>query len=348
MKPVLAVMFAVVIGFASTARAVSVQELTRLDGQGESILQGLGLVIGLPGTGDTGEDLVVARPLARLLETQGAAVGSFRELANARSVAIVIVTCVVPESGAKVDDRLDVTVSAINNPDSILGGELFLSPLRGPLPGQPVFAIAQGSIVIEDGNPTRGIVRGGARIVRNIDMNVVAADGSITLIVRPVFAGWTITQLLADTINQHRVGFDASALEIAHAQDSRSVKIRIPDEELSDPANFISDIISVEFDASLMDLPSRVIVNEREGVIVATGDARISPMVVSHGDLVVTTVTQERPDSSAPTLTSGEQDAKVEDLLAAFRELDVPIRDQIAILMELHRTGRLHAELVIN
>jgi flagellar P-ring protein precursor FlgI len=334
---------------AQDASAVSVQELTRLRGQGQSILQGFGLVIGLPGTGDSGEDLVVARPLAKMLESQGAAIESFDELANAQSVAVVVVTCTIPESGAKADDRFDVTVSAINNPESLAGGELFLAPLRGPLPGQPVFAVAQGSVTIVGGNPTRGTVRGGARIVRDINMNVVGADGTITLIVRPVFAGWTITQLLADTINQHRVGFEPTAPEIAFALDSRSVRVRIPDEELADPANFISDIISVEFDASLMDLPARVVINERDGVIVATGDARVSPMVVSQGDLVVTTVSEpESAEKEAPTLATGEQDAKVEDLLAAFRELDVAIRDQIRIIMELHRTGRLHAEVVID
>ena len=338
------------LGVSRSASAVSVQELTRLRGQGESILQGFGLVIGLPGTGDAGEDLVVARPLAKMLESQGAGVESFDELASARSVAVVVVTCVIPESGAKSDDRFDITVSAVNNPESLAGGELFLAPLRGPLPGQPVFAMAQGSVTLEGGNPTRGIVRGGARIVRDIDMNVVATNGSITLIVRPVFAGWTITQLLADTINQHRVGFDATAPEIAFALDARSVRVRIPDEELADPANFISDIISVEFDASLMDLPARVVINEREGVIVATGDARVSPMTISQGDLVVSTVTETETEEAVnvPSLASGEQDAKVEDLLAAFRELDVSIRDQIRILMELQRTGRLHAEVVID
>jgi len=338
---------------AHTASAVSIQEITRLKGQGESILQGMGLVVGLPGTGDTGEDLVVARPLARLLESQGNPIGDFEELASASSIAIVTVTCTIPASGAKADDRFDVTVSALNNPGSLAGGELFLTPLRGPLPGQPVFAIAQGPLVIEGDNPTRARVRGGARLVTDVNMPAIAPDGSITLIVRPAFAGWTTAQLLADTINQHRLGFDESAPDIAYALDDRSVRVQIPAEELPDPANFIADIISVNFDGSLIDLPARVVVNEREGVIIATGDARISPVVISHADMVVTTVNEAQQNEAPPAPRAvmqagrGDESARVEDLLAAFRTLDVPVADQIAILAQLHRSGRLHAQFSV-
>ena len=47
--------------------------------------------------------------------------------------------------------------------------------------------------------------------------------------------------------------------------------------------------------------------------------------------------------------TNREQDAaRLQDLLAAFKKLDVPIKQQIAILTELHKSGRLHAELVVS
>ena len=47
--------------------------------------------------------------------------------------------------------------------------------------------------------------------------------------------------------------------------------------------------------------------------------------------------------------TPRERDmARLQDLLTAFKQLDVPVSDQIAILRELHATGRLHAELVID
>ncbi|MHC4976422.1 MAG: flagellar basal body P-ring protein FlgI [Planctomycetota bacterium] len=341
----------VVLMCGATSEAISVQEITRLRGQGESVLQGLGLVIGLPGTGDSGEDLLVARPLAELLANSGNAVGSFEELAASQSAAIVMVTARIPESGGKSDDKFDVIVSAINNPESLEGGELFITPMRGPLPGQPVFAFAQGSLVLEGENVARARVRGGAQLVRDINMPTIQEDGSVTLLLRPSFAGWTTSQLIADTINQHRLGFDTQAEEIAYAVDDRTVRVQIPTEELADPANFLADILSIQFDGSLLELPARVVVNEREGVIIATGNARITAVVISHGNMVVTTVNEvggddgdENPMLTRAGTTGG---TRVEDLLAAFRQLDVSVEDQIAIFSQLHRSGRLLAELVI-
>ena len=342
-----------------TARATSVQELVRLQGQGESVLQGLGLVIGLPGTGDSGEDLIVARPLAKLLENSGNPIGGFDELANSRSVALVMVTARIDKSGARPDDAVDVTVTALNNPQSLEGGELFLAPLRAPLPPHEVYAIAQGPIVIEGDTLTRGVVRGGGHVTREILTPTIARDGTITLLINPNVAGWTTAQLLADVVNQHRLGFDRQGEPIATALDERTVRIRIPSTDLSDPAGFIADIMSVRFDPSLLKLPARVVVNEREGIIVMTGDVEISPTAVTHGDLIITSVTPPGAGAGAQPTSPGrwatlstsripQETARLQDLLTAFKQLDVSVEDQIAILMQLHRTGALHAELIVN
>jgi len=339
-----------------------VQELVRLKGQGESVLQGLGLVIGLPGTGDAGDDLIVARPLAKLLENSGNPIGGFDELANSRSVALVMVTARIDKAGARPDDAFDVTVTALNNPKSLAGGELFLAPLRAPLPPHEVYAIAQGPIVIEGDNEARGVVRGGARITREILTPTVAADGAVTLLINSNVAGWTTATLLTDVINQHRLGLDQVGEPIAHAVDERTVRVRIPTTDLRDPAGFIADILSVRFDPSLLDLPARVVVNEREGIIVLTGDVEISPTALTHGDLIITSVTPppagDADPAPAPTGPSrwatlstsrhAQETARLQDLLSAFKQLDVPVGDQIAILMQLHRTGALHAELIVN
>src|SRR3954467_11019379 len=132
----------------SSATATTVKELVRIKGQGESTLRGYGLVVGLTGTGDSGKELAMARSLAKVLEANGNAVGSPKELANSKSVAMVLVECVIPRTGALADDTLDVTVSTINSAASIKGGNLYLCALEGPLPdpehNRPVYAFAQG------------------------------------------------------------------------------------------------------------------------------------------------------------------------------------------------------------
>lgn len=341
---------------APDAGATSIQEMVRIQGQGDTILQGFGLVMGLPGTGDSGENMMIAKPMVALLEQQGLPI-SAADLEDSNSIAIVEVTCRIPEQGARSDDRFDVTVMAINNPQSLAGGQLFLTPLRGPYASHGVYSIAEGAVEIEGDNPTTGKVRKGARITRDILAPSISSDGSLTLIIDPNVSGWTTSQLIASTINQDRVGFDDDADEIAFALDDRSVRVRIPQAEQRDPAGFISDILSIRFDPSLLSLPARVVINEREGVIVVTEDVEISPTILAHGDLMITTISQAgTPGADGSTsrwatldTTNGAGGStRLRDLLSAFKQLDVPVNDQIAILMELHRTGALHAELVID
>ncbi len=344
---------------ATPARALSVQEIARLHGQGETTLWGLGFVIGLAGTGDPSETIPLARQLARLLERGGNPVPKIEELAKGKNIAMVMVTCTVPKEGARRGDTIDVFVQSWHKAQSLEGGRLFITPLQGPLPGQGVFAFAEGPMVFEGDSVTTGLVRSGARVAQDISMNVIAPDGSITLIVEPPYAGWTTSRLIAGAVNADRMGLDESAREIAFAQDDRSIKVHIPEAELSDPANFIAAVMDIRLDPSLLSLPARVIVNERKSTIVVTGEVQISPAVIAHKDLVITTLrppvpaTPENPalDRSRWTdvaTTGGERDrARVQDLLEALKRLDVPVADQIAILAKLHKIGRLHAELIV-
>ncbi|MEO1129790.1 MAG: flagellar basal body P-ring protein FlgI [Planctomycetota bacterium] len=344
---------------ASSAHALSIQQMTYLRGTGETTLWGLGFVVGLPGTGDKGESLPMARQLAALLERGGNVVPSLEELADAQNIAMVMVTCTIPREGARKSDTFDVHVQAWHEASSLEGGRLFITPLTGPLPGQGVYSFAEGPVILDGTTPTVGRVRGGARMSRDIEMNVIDQTGTISLNIRPEYAGWTTAKLLANTINQDRQGFRETTTEIARAVDARTVTVAIPEPELADPANFIGNVLSIRLDASLLELPARVIVNERTGSIVLTGDVQISPAVIAHENLVVTTVTpplEPTPDTPAVRRSNvtalgrpeGERPAaRLSDLLEAMKALDVPVADQIAILAKMHEIGHLHAEFII-
>ncbi len=358
LRAALALVVALLGALCPIADAASVKEIARLEGQGKSVLRGFGLVIGLPGTGDSAEDLIVARPLAKLLENEGNPIANFDELANSRSVALVMVTCEIPATGARTDDQLDVFVSTINSAPSLAGGRLFLAPLRGPLPGQGVYGFAEGPVSIEGTNPATGRVRGGATLVRSIDMQTISPDGTIQLVIDPAYAGWSTTQLFASIINQHRLGLEETGEELARAITERVVRVRIPDVERPDPANFIADIMAIRFDASLLDLPARIIINEREGAIVATGNVEIGPTLITYRDLVINTAAPT-PQGAAQVATPSRwatvhtnarpsEAARLQDLLTAFRQIDLTVDDQIAIINMLRRSGNLHAEIVVD
>lgn len=345
----------------SHARATTVNDLARIKGQGESIIQGLGLVVGLNGTGDSGKELVVARPLAQVLENNGLPIASLEELKNSKSVALVLITCVVPGTGARTDDKLDVRVSVVNSATSLAGGTLYLAPLTGPYPGDPVYAIAQGEVHVEgNASPRTGIVRGGARLIRDIPTGIVG--DSFQLVLNPHAAGWAAASEIAASITQQvygRASADSTLPPVARVIDDHTIRIDIPAPERADRAAFIAEVLSTDVNAALLNLPAKVICNRRSGAIIVTGNVQISPVAITHKDLSITTVLPPiEPTPATPVVQNetwtnlpatpkpGEQ-ARLQDLLEGFKRLSVPVEEQIEILSMLHRGGQLHAQLIV-
>jgi flagellar P-ring protein precursor FlgI len=350
-------LIAAVLVFCSVAQATTVKELVRIRGQGESVIQGRGLVMGLSGTGDSGKEIVMARPLVEVLKNSGIAVGSPKELANSKAVALVSVSCTIPAAGARADDTLDVSVTVINSASSLKGGELFLTPLKGPLPTDPkVYAVAQGLIDLQDTSvPTVGKVRGGARIIDDILMP--ALGDTFELIIDAPFSGWAASSQIAIAINAKA---QPQGPRVATAVDERIIRVTIPEPDRVDRAGFLADVLSAEVNVQLLDIPAQVICNQRTGSIIVTGDVEISPVAITQKDLTITT-TIPPPVASAQNplvqrdrwtqLTPGARPsemAKLADLIKAFKQLDIPVQDQIGILQMLHKTGKLQAKLIMD
>ncbi|QYU67018.1 flagellar basal body P-ring protein FlgI [Leptolyngbya sp. 15MV] len=314
-----------------------------------------------------GKEAPLARPLLEFYRNQGNPLGSIEELKNAKNVALVAITCTIPASGARVDDTFTVSVQAIHNASSLAGGELFLAALQGPYttgPASEVFAIAQGRIVIEDrGNPRVGVVRGGARMIRDI-VTTPQMGESFTLILRPEFAGFAAASEVAGRIRDEYTGRrlrDPSDMtpSVATVIDDRTIRVEIPGPERSSPASFIGGVMRTTVNPSLLGLPARVIANQSAGIIVMTGDVEISPVAITQRELAITTTIPEpapTPDNpmvrtdrwaAVSTGTRAADRAKLNDLLEAFNQLRIPVSEQIAILTMLERAGKLHAQLIL-
>lgn len=359
MERLLAVALGLMLGMP--AWGVTVKELARIKGQGESVIQGIGLVVGLSGTGDSGKELAMARPLMQLLANNGNMLASPKELANSKSVALVTVTCTIKAGGARADDTLDVFVSVVNSASSLKGGRLFLAPLRGPRRDDPVvWAMAEGAVDLEDPTvPTTGRVRSGARILQDIALPPVGDE--FDLIIQPHFAGYPAATEIAASINhQYFNSPQAGGPSIAQVIDDRTVRITVPDAERGARAGFVADVLNTDVNVTLLKLPAQVVCNQRTGAIIVTGDVQISPVAITHKDLVITTTIpppQPTPDNplverqrwtGVYTSAKPSETARLTDLLAAFKKLDVPVMEQISILQMLKKAGKLQAELVID
>ncbi len=347
-----------------------VGDVTRLQGQGTNVLLGYGLVTGLDGTGDGEKFLPAMRSLAAMVQRFGAQVDSLTDLAKAKNVAIVMVEVEIPEHGAREGDRLDVAVTAVAA-ESLEGGRLLPTPLvYHDRHVEGLFGFAQGAIVTEGTAKASGVIRRGARMERDVFMNVLARGSAllaagirspwikpggtyITLVLDEAHAGWSMAAAVAQAVDKE-LNLSADVERVALAVDSKSIVVLVPDHQLSDPASWIRD---VEQTPILMESnEARVTINRKAGTIVITGDTRISPVVISQRGLTIT-VMNPQEDGTVPRPPTEEQrfiavdtesnrQPNVADLLEALNRLKVPFADRVSILEEIHRAGKLHAKIL--
>ncbi len=347
----------VVVGLAMacTAHAVQIQDIVRIKGSESSKLVGMGLVMGLRGTGDGGKFMPAMRPLAEVIGTLTDPNTVAAELKDAKNVALVAISATLPAAGVREGDRIDVHVTSLGPAKSLEGGRLFLIPLKGPLKDDGrIFAFAEGSITIEDpATPTVGVIRQGAQLTRDVMAQYIDRFGRIQLIIDDANASWPVANNIASQIN----GVMApDGPDIARAIDQKNVVVEVPAYERANPSSFISQLLQSYIDPTQIAVGARVKINERTKTIIVSGDVQISPVVISHKGLTITTLTpppQPTPLDPQVTQTSWlavdpqqRGGAKLSDLMQALKQLEVEPADRITLIKELHKSGFLHAQLV--
>jgi flagellar P-ring protein precursor FlgI len=109
------------------ANTIRIKDLVEFDGVRGNDLVGYGLVVGLNGTGDGLRNAPFTEEIMiNILERLGVNVTG--EQFRPQNVAAVIVTATLPPF-ARMGSQIDITVSAIGDADSLLGGTLVMTPL---------------------------------------------------------------------------------------------------------------------------------------------------------------------------------------------------------------------------
>ena len=128
---------------APDALRVRLKDLVEFDGVRGNDLVGYGLVVGLNGTGDGIRNSPFTEEIfSNILERLGVNVTG--EQFRPRNVAAVFVTAELPPF-SRAGSSIDVTVSAIGDAGSLLGGTLIMTPLNAA-DGQ-IYAVAQGTVI---------------------------------------------------------------------------------------------------------------------------------------------------------------------------------------------------------
>ncbi|NLJ79622.1 MAG: flagellar basal body P-ring protein FlgI [Firmicutes bacterium] len=342
---------------------VRVKDVARIQGVRENQIYGLGLVVGLQGSGDGSGARANIQMIANMLAGFGITVSP--DDLRLRNIAAVMVTADLPSS-VRNGDRIDVTVSSIGDARSLQGGFLLQTPLQAA--NGEIFAVAQGAVSIggfvvrggssgaQANHTTVGKVPNGAIVERELQQQDFAQDGTISMVLlEPDF---TTASRLVSVVNQ------VYNQELARARDQATIQVEVPSDYQDNVVAFIAELEELPVRP---DSQARVVINERTGTVVMGSSVRISAVAVAHGSLSVRVeggpvLEQPLPGGDLSfqggTLKLGEEVEphqltvldganNVQDLVDALNAIGAGPRDIIAILQAIKAAGALYGELVI-
>ena len=327
---------AVCFMFGSTAQAqeVRLKDLVQIRGVRANQIYGLGLVVGLNGSGDSKKSLATNRAAANMLSRLGMQMKEDEIVAG--TMAVVMVTAELPPF-ARNGDKVDVKVSTVGDAKTLAGGNLMVSPLRAA--DSQIYAVAQGSIVIGKASgsgvhvQTVAIISDGGVVERETSTDF-ARNGSLTLTLKD--QDFTTTQRICDTINAHFRGF------YAEATDPSAVKLKLPPSYAGKVVEFVSEMEALKVVA---DRPAVVVLNERTGTVVMGGDVLVSAVSIAHGDLSIQVGGANAKDAAGKENIVNVSGTTVASLVKSLNAMGVKPEDLVSILQSLKVAGALKADL---
>ena len=335
------------------------ENICTISGQQEQRLIGLGLVTGLKGTGDGGKYLPMINALGMALRKLDSPATGPADLKDAGNVALVLIEASVPSNGIRRGQRLDCFVNSIGAAKSLRGGRLMISPLgTQAVSDDRVMGLASGAVLIEDAQiTTSGKIAGGVVVYEDVINNFVQ-NNQFTLLLDRDHASFRSASEVANVVNAD-ISFEAGGQQLAKAISPGVVQVIIPEQYRADPMRFIAQVLDVGIENP--HTQARVVVNAKAGTVIVTGEVEISPVAISHKNLTLTVGTPEEqaaaglpPPEPVPGVgfvplmdqQTRQSPQRLKQLIDALNQLKVPTVDVIDILKDLHRSGKLHAELI--
>ncbi|MEP5631383.1 MAG: flagellar basal body P-ring protein FlgI [Tateyamaria sp.] len=365
MKVLLAVILTCFCVQFAAAGPVRIKDLVEFDGVRGNDLVGYGLVVGLDGTGDGLRNAPFTEDImTNILERLGVNVTG--EQFRPKNVAAVFVTATLPPF-SRNGSQIDVTISAIGDAKSLLGGTLIMTPMNAA-DGQ-IYAVAQGTVIaggtvaegdgarVTQGVPTAGVIPSGARVEREVDFDLSSLT-DMRLALRD--ADFTTAGRIEQAINSD------FGRRVATMQDSGTVSLNIPQTRMRSVAHALGRIENISIEP---ERKARVVVDQRSGTIVMGDDVRISRVAVSQGNLtlriqeqplaiqpnpfsegdtvVVPRTTVDIQEEEGTGLAEIPDGTSLSEVIAGLNALGVAPHDMIDILKSIKAAGALHAEFIV-
>ncbi len=353
-------------GLGETLLSPRIRSVTRLHNSMPHQLIGIGLVTGLPNTGSSDRGtrqaiLNVVRQLGLNL-TPADVVGG--------TTALVSLTCSLPPF-AKVGQPLDVKVEVLSDATSLRGGELLRAELRG-VDGQ-TYVVAQGALVVAGYTVTGGNAQAtknpsgtawlpnGGLCVREENTSFFSESGALELqVLNP--SPFNATSVA----NGMRAALAGTSARVS-AVDSALVRVELPDADRT-TENALNILALVGDVRVTVENPTKVMIDQTSGTVLAGEGVLISPCVVGVSDLTIAVVEEdyisqpnplaqgntERVGRTRIQATTSSSDLKnvgggatVSDLLQNLKALGLSPTQLVSVFQALDQGGFLHATLEV-
>lgn len=345
--------------------AERIKDVAVLAGVRTNQLVGYGLVVGLNGTGDKAGALFTQDTFANMLVQLGVNIPAGTKM-NSKNIAAVMVTASL-SSFMKKGQSMDVNISSIGDAQSLNGGTLLLTPLKGA--DGRVYAMSQGNVIVSgvsaagsDGSsvtvniPSGGRIPNGATVEADIPNPFYFSKSLTYNLNTPDF---TTSKRMCDAINELMGPGTARAL------DATSVIVNAP-KKMAQRVDYVSVLENIEFQPG--EQLAKIIINARTGTVVISSNVVVKSAAVSHGNLVVSvteTPVISQPNAFARGRTVSTQQSQVnieqknnhafvlprgttlKDIVRGINAVGATPSDVIAILEALQQAGALKATLIV-
>jgi len=359
--------FVLLISSSAVLSASSrIKDIASFEGVRENMLVGYGLVVGLNGTGDSlGDGHFTKQSLMAMLERLG--VKPTQNGLDSKNVAAVMVTASL-QAFARQGSKIDVTVSALGDAKSLLGGTLLVTPLLGA--DGEVYAVSQGQVAVggftaggDAGTVTKGVptsarIANGAIVEREIKFDMSSLKKVHISLRNPDF---TTARRMAQAVNAFL------GTNVARPKDSGTLVVEIPNDYEGNVVGLITDIEQLRIEP---DQLARIIIDEQSGTIVMGDNVKISTVAIAQGSLTIRVTETPQVSQPGPFAEVGEAETvartdiqadedgdkkmtvvnsgvTLQDLVNGLNSLGIGPRDLITILQAVKASGALQAEISV-
>ena len=336
---------AVILFLVPQSWGLTVKDLVVIQGEQENEISGQGLVVGLQGSGDKKNPLKDSM-LREWMHNSDLDVPQANF--ESKNVALVNVSGRIPPYAGK-GQAVELAVSTVGDAKSLKGGILLYTKLH--YPGtmgseQPIFATAEGPLVIGDGMmETVASVRG---IIFTPVPSTVIRESKLRLLLNK--ADYVDADRIARQINQH-FARQAGHNHTAKALSAGIIEVEVPADFATQPVSFIAEMKKIP--VLFTDVAPKIVINSRSNMVMLNEKIEVAPFAFAYKDLnvVVGIGPRQLPNQDSQYVQNytpaDPQKTDLQNLVDALNTMRVSPKDLVEIVKAAHKLGAIQAELIV-